>query len=694
MIKPPSAPVVPHTFELHGETIRDDYAWLRDTSREKANPAVIAHLEAENAYTACAMASTAGLQESLYQEMLGRIKETDLSVPYRRGAWLYYTRTVQGMQYPFYCRKQTDDGPEYVVLDLNQLAEGKKFMALGVYAVSDDGRLLAFSTDETGFRQYTLFVKNIDTGELVAEQFEKTGSVAWAADGLHFFYTVEDSSKRQYRVYWHQAGSGTDDLVYEETDERFHVEVSRSHSREWLFLTSSSHTTSEVRCLRASVPPPFSLKALDSPAEDWRSIAPREAEHKYDVDHRGETFFIRSNQSGRNFALFTAPVADPRRDNWKEVIPHRPEVMLSGIDLFANHMVLHEREDGLPQLRIQDLRGGDPAGPWHGSWHRIEFPEPVYSVGAQVNAEFATQVFRYSYESPVTPASVYDYDMETRRATLLKRTEVLGGYDPSLYQCERTHATASDGTRVPISLVYRKDTPRDGTAAALLYGYGSYGIVIPAGFNSNRLSLLDRGIVYAIAHIRGGGEMGKPWHDLGRLHNKLNTFTDFLACATHLTALGIASPRRMAAMGGSAGGLLMGAVANMAPEKFRAVVSLVPFVDVINTMLDESLPLTVGEFEEWGNPKIKEDYEYIKRYCPYTNLGARPYPTMLVRTSLNDSQVMYWEPAKYVAKLRALNPEATVLFKINMAAGHGGSSGRYDYLREVAYDYAFLIETL
>jgi oligopeptidase B len=688
MIKHPSASVIPHTFELHGETIRDDYAWLRDTSREKSNPAVIAHLEAENAYAAQAMASTAELQESLYQEMLGRIKETDLSVPYRRGAWLYYTRTVQGLQYPFYCRKQTDDGPEQVVLNLNQLAEGKKFMALGVYAVSDDGRLLAFSTDETGFRQYTLFVKNLETGELGPEQIEKTGSVAWVADGSHFFYTVEDDAKRQYRVYRHQLGGAADELVYEETDERFHVDVSRSRSREWLFLSSSSHTTSEVRVGQASLPAAF---GLETPLDGWRLIAPREAEHKYDVDHRGETFFIRSNQSGRNFALFTAPVADPRRENWKEVIPHRPAVMLSGIDLFANHLVLHEREDGLPQLRIQDLRSGDPAA---GASYRVEFPEPVYSVGGQVNAEFDTQVYRYSYESPVTPASGYDYDMETRHATLLKRTEVLGGYDPSLYQCERTHATADDGTRVPLSLVYRKDAPRDGTAPALLYGYGSYGIVIPAGFNSNRLSLLDRGIVYAIAHIRGGGEMGKPWHDLGRLHNKLNTFTDFLACATHLTALGIASPHRMAAMGGSAGGLLMGAVANMAPEKFCAVVSLVPFVDVINTMLDESLPLTVGEFEEWGNPKIKEDYEYIKRYCPYTNLGARPYPKMLVRTSLNDSQVMYWEPAKYVAKLRAMNPDATVLFKINMAAGHGGSSGRYDYLREVAYDYAFLIENL
>jgi oligopeptidase B len=687
MINPPIAPVIPHVFELHGETVRDDYSWLRDTSRDtsrdKTDPQVIAHLEAENAYADQAMASTADLQERLYQEMLGRIKETDLSVPYRKGGWLYYTRTVQGLQYPLYCRKQPDDAPEQVVLDLNQLAEGKKFMALGVYSVSDDGTLLAFSTDETGFRQYTLFVKNLAAGELGPEQIEKTGSVAWAADGRHFFYTVEDDAKRQYRVYRHELGGATDELVYEETDERFRVEVARSRSREWLFLASSSHTTSEIRCLPAT-----------TPHEDWHLIAPRTAEHIYNVAHRGDAFYIRSNQTGRNFALYVAPVSDPRRENWREAIPHRPSVMLSDVDLFRNHMVLYEREDALPHLRIQDLRTPLDAAGVAGAWHRVQFPEPVYSTGGHVNAEFDTTTFRYAYESPITPASVFDYDMDTREATLLKRTEVLGGYDASLYQCERLHAAAPDGTRVPMSVVYRKDTPRDGAAPALLYGYGSYGVVIPAGFNGNRLSLLDRGIVFAIAHIRGGGELGKPWHDQGRMHNKLNTFTDFIACGEHLIAQHFASPHRLAAMGGSAGGLLMGAVVNMRPGLFSTVVSLVPFVDVINTMLDESLPLTVGEFEEWGNPKVKEDYECIKRYCPYTNLTVQPYPKMLVRTSLNDSQVMYWEPAKYVAKLRALNPSADVLFKINMAAGHGGSSGRYDYLREVAYDYAFLIENL
>ncbi len=676
----------PHIFELHGDTIRDDLAWLRDET--KKNPDVLAHLEAENARTEAALQHLAPLRETLYKEMLARIKETDLSVPYRRGDWLYYSRTVEGLQYPLYCRKRDENAPEQIVLDVNQLAQGKKFMAVSAYSITDDGRFLAFSTDDTGFRQYTLFVKNLETGELGPEQIEKTGSVAWSAGGSYFFYTIEDAAKRQYRVYRHRVGTPggpeIDALVYEETDERFRVGVGRSRSREWLFLESGSHTSSEMRCLRAN-----------DPEGVWRLIAPREAEHEYDVSHWGDRFFIRSNQTGRNFALFTAPVADPRRENWREAIPHRSSVMLSGVELFRNHMVLHEREDGLPHLRIQSLAAGEGASdPVLGSWHRVQFPEPVYSAGSHVNAEFDTKLYRYGYESPVTPSSVFDYDVETRSAVLLKQTEVLGGYDASLYACERLHAEAPDGTRVPISVVYRKSTPRDGSTPALLYGYGSYGVVIPAGFNSNRLSLLDRGIVYAIAHIRGGGEMGKTWHDHGRLHNKLNTFTDFIACAEHLIAARIAAPKKLAAMGGSAGGLLMGAAVNMRPELFHAVVSLVPFVDVINTMLDESLPLTVGEFEEWGNPKVRADYEYMKRYCPYTNLAARPYPKMLVRTSLNDSQVMYWEPAKYVAKLRALNPEADVLFKINMAAGHGGSSGRYDYLREIAWDYAFLIDAL
>jgi len=664
------AKVVPRTFQLHGDTIHDDYDWLR----HKEDPEVIAHLTAENALTDEAMRPTEELQEHLYQEMLGRIKETDLSVPYRKGDWFYYSRTEQGLQYGIYCRKYKSlDALEQVVLDVNQLAEGKKFMAVGLIAISDDGRLCAYSTDDTGFRQYTLAIKNLETGELLPERIEKIGSMVWAADNRHLFYTIEDAAKRQYRVYRHELGAAAHDLIFEETDERFRVGVGRSRSREWMLLVSGSHTTSESRCLRAA-----------NPRGEWRVIAEREANHEYDVAHHGDVFYIRSNQTGRNFALFTAPVDDPRRENWTEVLPHRPDVMLNGVDVFAKHMVLLEREAGLPRLRVTNLETG--------AWHRVEFPEPAYSAGPETNAEFDSTVYRYGYQSLVTPPSVYDYDMDTRQATLLKQTEVLGGYDASQYRCERISATAPDGTSVPISLVHRADTSPD--APTLLYGYGSYGHSIPAGFNSNRLSLLDRGFVYAIAHIRGGAEMGKSWHDQGRMHNKRNTFTDFIACATRLIALRVTSPGKLAAMGGSAGGLLMGAVANMRPGLFRAIVAVVPFVDVINTMLDESLPLTIGEFEEWGNPKVKEDYEYMRTYCPYTNLARQAYPEMLVRTSLNDSQVMYWEPAKYVAKLRALNPDARVLFKINMAAGHGGASGRYDYLREVAFDYAFLLKCL
>jgi len=662
--------VVPRTFQLHGDTIHDDYDWLR----HKEDPEVIAHLNAENAITDEAMRPTEALQEQLYNEMLGRIKETDLSVPYRKGDWFYYGRTEQGLQYGISCRKyQSLDAPEQVILDVNQLADGKKYMAVGTMAISDDGRLCAYSTDDTGFRQYTLVIKNLDTGELLPERIEKTGSVMWAADNRHLFYTVEDAAKRQYRVYRHELGTTIHDLIFEETDERFRVGVGRSRSREWMFLVSGSHTTSESRCLRAA-----------DPRGEWRMIAEREANHEYDVAHHGDVFYVRSNQTGRNFALFTAPVADPGRKNWIEILPHRPDVMLNGVDVFAKHMVLMEREAGLPRLRVTNLETG--------AWHRVEFPEPAYSAGPETNAEFNSTVYRYGYQSMVTPPSVYDYDMDTQQATLLKQTEVLGGYDASLYRCERISATAPDGVSVPISMVYRVGVPPD--APTLLYGYGSYGHSIPAGFNSGRLSLLDRGFVYAIAHIRGGAEMGKSWHDQGRMHNKRNTFTDFIACAEQLIALGVTSPAKLAAMGGSAGGLLMGAVANMRPDLFRAIVAVVPFVDVINTMLDESLPLTIGEFEEWGNPKVKEDYEYMRTYCPYTNLSRQAYPEILVRTSLNDSQVMYWEPAKYVAKLRAVNPDARVLFKINMAAGHGGSSGRYDYLREVAFDYAFLLKSL
>jgi oligopeptidase B len=668
----PAAPVAarrPHVDTLFGGVRSDDYFWLR----EKADPAVRAYLEAENAYADAVLAPNAALRDTLYREMLARIKQTDLSVPYRDGGFWYYTRTEEGRQYPIYCRRRGSmDAPEEVLLDLNQLAVGHTFLGLRAFAVSDDGTLLAYSLDTTGFRQYALFVKDLRTGEVLADRAAKTGAVAWAADNRTLFYTVEDSAKRQYRVYRHVLG-GTDDLVYEEPDERFDVYVSRTRSRAYLVLTSASHTTSEVRVL-----------AADRTAEAFRLVARRRQDREYYVDHRGDSFYVRVNDAGRNFRLVTAPVADPREANWRELVPHRADVMLEDVELFADHYVLVERADGLPRLVVVDFRTG--AG------RAIPFPEPVYTASRSVNREWDTPLFRYAYQSFVTPGSVYDYDVRTGESALLKRTEVLGGYDPSRYVSERVYATASDGTRIPISLVYRRGVPRDGSAPMLLTAYGSYGSPSSVTFNSNRLSLLDRGVVFALAHIRGGGEMGKAWHDQGRMDRKMNTFTDFIACAEYLIAERYASPRRLAIQGGSAGGLLMGAVTNLRPDLFRVVVANVPFVDVINTMLDASLPLTVTEFEEWGNPRIREQYEYIRRYSPYDNLAAKDYPAMLVTTSFNDSQVMYWEPAKYVARLRALDTsDRPVVFAINMGAGHGGASGRYDRLREIARDWGFVL---
>ena len=672
-VTPPVARRVPKIDLVHGDRREDDYFWLRD----KADPAVAAHLEAENAYADAYMKPTEPLQESLYEEMLGRIQETDLSVPYRDGRYFYYSRTEEGKQYPILCRKEESlDAPEEVTLDLNQLAEGLKFFSLGAYHVSDDGNLLAYSTDISGSRDYTLYVKDLRSQRLLPVQIEKTGSVAWAADDKSFFYTVEDHAKRPYRLYRHVLGEPADELVYEENDELFRIWAGRSRSKAYLFLASGSHTTTEVRYLNAS-----------RPREAWTLVAAREHEHEYDLDHHGDLFYIRTNRGGRNFRLVAAPVSDPAPANWKEVVPHRPDVMLEGVELFARHYVLLERAGGLPRLTVTDFRSGQS--------HTVAFPEPAYSAVPGANPEFDTTVFRYSYESLVTPRSIYDYDMETRTSLLRKETPVLGGYERDRYRSERIAATAPDGVTVPISLVYRKGLERDGRHPALLTAYGSYGFPYPVGFSSNRLSLLDRGFVFAIAHVRGGGEMGKAWHDDGRMMRKRNTFTDFIAAAEHLVAEKYTSSDRLVIEGGSAGGLLMGAVTNMRPDLFKAVVSKVPFVDVVNTMLDDHLPLTAGEWEEWGDPRRKDQYDYMKTYCPYTNLAAGAYPTMLVKTSFNDSQVMYWEPAKYVAKLRTLKTDVNPLvLKTNMAAGHGGASGRYDYLREVAFDYAFILSQL
>ena len=668
---PPVARRGEHASEVHGDRRKDEYAWLR----EKDSAEVRAYLEAENAYADALTSHAAPLRETLYAEMLGRIKQTDLTVPARQGNHFYYSRTEEGKQYPIWCRRLGhEEGPEEVLLDGNALAEGQEFFALGGMEVSDDGLLLAYMTDFTGFREYTLWVKDLRTGQLLPERIERVTGFAWAADDHTIFYGVEDDAKRPWRILRHTLGGTADVTVYEERDERFRVGITRSRSHDYLFLDTASHTASECRYLRA-----------DTPDGEWRLVAERRADHEYDVDHHGHRLYIRSNSAGRNFALFSAPVEDPRPENWVELIPHRPDVMLAGMDFFARHSVIYEREDGLPRIRVTDLSTGD--------WHRIEFPEPAYSAGPERNFEFDTDVLRYQYESMVTPRSVFDYNMTTREGTLRKQTEVRGGYDPAHYLTERLHAVAEDGTRVPISIVYRRGRRRDGSRPLLLAGYGSYGYPLPVTFNSNRASLLDRGFAVALAHIRGGGEMGKPWHDQGRMMQKRNTFTDFIAAAEHLSEEGYTSPNRMAIQGGSAGGLLIAAVLNMRPDICHAAILHVPFVDVLNSMLDTTLPLTVGEFEEWGNPQNPEHYAYMRSYCPYTNLEAKAYPAILIRTGLNDSQVMYWEPAKYTARLRTLKTDPNpLLLKVNLAAGHGGASGRYDALREAAYDYAFLLQ--
>jgi oligopeptidase B len=673
---PPVAKKVPRSVEVHGTKLSDDYFWLRD----KKNPEVISYLEAENAYTDAMTKGLAGLQERLYKEMLSRIKQTDTNVPYRLGDYLYYTRTEEGKQYQVFARRKgSTEAPEQVLLDLNEMAKGHTFMSVGEFDVTRDANLLAYSTDETGYREYTLYVKDLRTGA-ATKVAERASSAAWAGDDKTLFYVVDHPvNKNPYRLYRHVLGrAGEDELVYEEKDEMFHLEVERSRSRGYIFLTAASHTTSEVRYLPA-----------DSPAEAFKVLLPREAGHEYYVKHHGERFYILTNERGaRNFKLVSAPAADPRRENWKEVVAHRAGVMLDGVEMFKDFYVVAERGNATPRLRVFDFKTDKATD--------ISVPEPVYSISLGANREFDTPKVRYNYQSFITPSSVYDYDVKTGKSELLKQTPVLGGYDPAAYKSERGYATAPDGTRVPVSLVYRKDLKLDGKRPLLLQAYGSYGIPSNVTFGSNRLSLIDRGVVYATAHIRGGGDLGKEWHDAGKMMSKKNTFTDFIAAADYLVKEGYTSKDRLVITGGSAGGLLMGAVTNMRPDLFKAVVAYVPFVDVVNTELDDTLPLTAGEWEEWGNPvKSKENFLYMLSYSPYDNVAAKDYPAMLVKTSLNDSQVGFHEPAKWVAKLRATKTgKNPLLLKVNMGAGHGGASGRYDALREAAFDYAFILNQM
>jgi oligopeptidase B len=668
---PPVAKRLDHTEARHGATITDQYFWLR----EKSNPDVIKYLEAENAYTAELTKKLKPFEDKLYKEMLSRIKQTDLSVPVRQNNYYYYSRTEEGKQYPLQCRKKGSmDAPEEILLDLNELAKGHNFFSLGAFTLSEDHNMLAYSTDTTGFRQYSLRVKDLKTGQTLPDTAERVTSIQWASDNRTLLFITEDHvTKRSDKLWRLTLGGKIYGPVYEEKDELYRIGLTKTKDDKYLTLNIVSTDTTEMRYL-----------ASDKPAAPLKVFLPREKKHRYDIDHREGVFYIRTNRNAKNFQIVTAPASDPSPKNWKVFVAHQQNVLVNGIDLFKDFGVVVEKSEAVNRLRVVDFKTG--------KWSVITFPETVYTASVTANPEYDTNLFRYSYQSMITPPSVFDYDVSTGTSTLLKQQEVLGGYDPKQYVSERLWATARDGTRVPLSVVYKKGLKRDGKAPLFLYAYGSYGFGMPASFSSGRLSLLDRGMTYAIAHIRGGNEMGELWHEDGMLLKKKNTFNDFVDCAQFLIAQKWTSKDRLVIQGGSAGGLLIGAVVNQKPELFRAAHAAVPFVDVMNTMMDSSLPLTVGEYLEWGNPNEKAAYDYMKTYSPYDNLEKRAYPAMLVTTSLNDSQVMYWEPAKYVARLRTLKTDSNpLLLKTNMGAGHGGASGRYDKLRETAFEYAWLM---
>ncbi|GAA2908703.1 S9 family peptidase [Streptosporangium fragile] len=676
---PPKAKKVPSERTHHGDTVVDDYAWLT----VKDDPDTIAYLEAENAYTQEATAHLKPLQETLFQEIKSRTLETDLSVPTRKGAWWYYSRTEEGKQYGIQCRvaAQGETPPELkageslpgeeILLDGNELAGDSDFFAIGTSSVSPDGTRLAYSVNFTGDERFTLKVKDLTTGETLPDEIPGIFyGGAWSADGTAFFYTTVDDAWRPHQVHRHTIGTPAEDdvLVHEETDERFWVGVGLSRSERFLVLSSGSKITSEVRVLEA-----------DDPTGEFRVVRPRETGVEYGIDHAGDHFLILHNRNAENFELATAPLDAP--GDWTPLIEHREDTRLLDIDAFESHTVVHFRRDGLTGIRILP-RDGEP--------YEVSFPEPIYDVAPSGNPEFVTERLRLGYTSMITPPSVYDYDLQARELVLLKQKVVLGGYDPADYEQFREWATASDGTRVPISIVVRKDTERP--APTVLYGYGSYEVSIDPSFSVARLSLLDRGFVFAVAHIRGGGEMGRRWYEDGKFQKKKNTFTDFVAAAEHLKSEGWSSA--IIARGGSAGGLLMGAVANIAPEAFAGVVAEVPFVDALNTILDPSLPLTVIEWDEWGDPLHNpEVYEYMKSYTPYENVDDRIYPPILAITSLNDTRVLYHEPAKWIAKLRDVAGGGPFLLKTEMGAGHGGRSGRYDSWREEAFTLSWILDT-
>ncbi len=670
--QPPVAPVIEHNETRYGSTVVDNYFWLR----EKSNPEVIKYLEQENAYTEAMTKGLKPFEDALYTEILSHVKQTDLSVPVRRGDYYYYSRTEEGKQYPIQCRKKgSPEAKEEVLLDLNELGQGKTFAGLGAFEVSDDQNLLAYTIDYVGYRQFSLYVKDLRTGATLPDTMERVDSVAWAADNHTLFLTTEDEvTKRANRAWRHPLGQKAFEPLYEEKDETFGIEVNKTRDKKYLLLSAVNTDTSEFRYLKA-----------DQAQSDFAVFLPREKQHRYFLDHRENLFYIRSNKNAKNYQVFTVPEEDPAPKNWKIFIAHDKDVLVEDIDLFRDFAVSVEKSQALNRMRIFDFKSG--------TWRAITFPEPVYSAFPGDTPEYASKTYRYSYQSLVTPSSVFDFDTVSGKSILLKQQEVPGGYVASQYVSERQWVTVRDGVKVPLSIVYKKGFERDSTRPLLLYAYGSYGFGMPATFSSSRLALLDRGVVYVIAHIRGGDDMGEQWHDDGKLMNKKNTFNDFIDCAEYLIQQKWTSRAHLLIEGGSAGGLLMGAVVNMRPDLFRAVHLAVPFVDVMNDMMDPSLPLTTTDYPEWGNPNDRAAYDYILSYSPYDNLHQAAYPPMLLTESLNDSQVAYWEAAKFVAKVRTLKTDNNpVLLKMKMdPAGHGGASGRYDQLRDRAFECAWLL---
>ncbi len=673
--RPPIAKKVPSEQVIHGDRRIDDYNWLRG----KSDPEVIAYLKAENEYTASVMGPTKTLQDDLFREILSRTRQTDVSAPsWKQGYW-YYVRFEEGKQYPIQCRKQGSlDAEEQVYLDLNELAEGRPYLSVHEQAISDDGRLLAYTTDTTGAREFTLHIKDLNTGTHLPDRVGKVRSLTWAADNATLFYVAEDAAKRPYQLYRHatRAGAGPDLLVFEEKDDHYRLYVRRSGDGQYVLADSQSLTTTETRAVPS-----------ERPSEAPRLLIPRQEGRQIEVEHRDGRFYVRTNDHALDYRVISFADTDPRSETWRDVVPHRERVSLEEFDLFSRHAVLHQREEGLPSIRIIDLDTG--------AEHLVALPERVCAISNDANPDFDTSTYRFRYSSPLIPESVFEYDMADRRLTLLKRGEVPCGLEPDRYAVERTHATAPDGARVPVTLVYRKDVPLDGTAPALLYSYGAYGAPMEASFDPARFSLLDRGVVFAMAHVRGGGDLGAGWREQGKTLSKLNSITDFIAVAEDLIARKFTSPDRLAVQSLSAGGVMIGGALNLRPELFKVAVLLGPFLDVVNTSLDPAIPLTIPEYLEWGNPNVLKEYEYLKTYCPYTNLRAQSYPAMLLLTSIDDSQVMYWEAVKYAAKLRTLKTDANpLLLRVSSGAGHKGSSGRYDALREKAFTYAFLLDEI